>query len=106
MQQQTQQTQQTHTNPLDGRPGPATPVTVKGLTVGSKTYLQGKGCTLIDAGENATMVTYPQGTTRQKLLGPNKIPGIHYRITFPSGFELREVQIEGIKYRELYLPKQ
>jgi hypothetical protein len=80
-------------------------VTVKDLDPWAKEFLVEHGCTLTDAGNNATMVSYPNGTTRQELLPPNKVPGINYRVKFPHGFELREVQKAGTRYRELYKMK-
>jgi hypothetical protein len=88
-------------------PETAKNVTVKGLTVGARELLKEHGCILTNAGNNATMVSYPQGTTRQELLpdSPHTMPGINYIVSFPSGFELQEVQTQGIRYRKLYLPK-
>jgi hypothetical protein len=109
-QQQThaKQPQNTHTQHTRYMVEIARTVTVKNLDSWAREYLEEHGCTLTNAGGDATMVSYPSGTTRQELLStsPHTIPGINYRVCFPDGFELREVQAQGTRYRELYVPKQ
>jgi hypothetical protein len=85
----------------------AVATTVKGLDPQAKKFLQEQGCILTNAGGTNTMISYPAGTTRQQLALTEKtrLPGIHYRITFPNGTSLREVQKTGIRYRELYMVK-
>ncbi len=67
-----------------------TSVIVSGLTLEAVNLLRLNDCTIVQASKEHSIISFPEGTTRQQLVTPTIVNEVRNRILFKSGFELRE----------------
>ena len=70
------------------------PAIVERLDDQLKTMLEEHGCTVVQDG-NQFIVSYPPGTIKQQLFP--RVRDLHYRLTFPDSFEVREIEAPNRK---------
>ena len=73
--------------PKEGQTKPARSITLKGIRPEARLYLVDHGCTLIEEGEQVTVI-YPEGTTSTEIYPRTAYEW--YRIKLPDNTELRE----------------